>query len=75
MERIIEISHMSLEIDADFERFTGTLEESLGRIDTSIYEDFETDSQSVISVIEGLTREGWGHSTFLEVIRSCFTLL
>jgi hypothetical protein len=72
MERIIEISHMSLEIDADFERFTGTLEESLGRIDTSIYEDFETDSQSVI---EGLTREGWGHSTFLEVIRSCFTLL
>jgi cytochrome c peroxidase len=34
---------MSLEIIADFERFTETLEEALSRFDTFLYEDLGTD--------------------------------
>jgi hypothetical protein len=43
MERTIEVRHVSLEINADFEHFTQTLEQSLGRFDYSLYKDLETD--------------------------------
>ena len=36
MERKIEVRHVSLEIKADFESFTQTLEKSLGRFDYSL---------------------------------------
>lgn len=42
MERIIEVRHESMEVKADFERFTRKLEESLGRFDDSYYQDIET---------------------------------
>jgi hypothetical protein len=35
MERTIEVRHVSLEIDADFESFARILEQSLGRFDYS----------------------------------------
>src|SRR5213594_1907769 len=47
MERSIEVRHVSLEINADFESFTQTLEQSLGRFDYSLYRDLETDPRSV----------------------------
>jgi len=47
MERKIEVRHVSLEINADFESFTQTLEQSLGRFDYSVYKDLETDPRSV----------------------------
>jgi uncharacterized protein (DUF302 family) len=47
MERNIEVRHVSLEIDSDFERFTRTLEEALGRFDEALLEDLETDPRSV----------------------------
>ena len=47
MERTIEIRHLSLELDADFESFTQALEESLGRFDYSLFKDIETDPRSV----------------------------
>lgn len=42
MERIIEVRHESLEVKADFDRFTSNLEASLGRFDDSYYKDIET---------------------------------
>ncbi|HEY3274060.1 MAG TPA: DUF302 domain-containing protein [Methanocella sp.] len=42
MESIIEVRHESTEVNADFERFTGNLEGSLGRFDDSLYEGIET---------------------------------
>jgi hypothetical protein len=36
MERKIEVRHVSLEIDADFDSFTQTLEQALGRFDNSL---------------------------------------
>lgn len=47
MERKIEVRHMSLEIHADFESFTPTLEQSLGRFGDALYKDLETDPRSV----------------------------
>jgi uncharacterized protein (DUF302 family) len=47
MERTIEVRHVSLEINADFEHFTQTLEQSLGRFDYSLLKDLETDPRSV----------------------------
>jgi uncharacterized protein (DUF302 family) len=47
MERKIEVRHVSLEISADFESFTQTLEQSLGRFDYSLSKDLETDPRSV----------------------------
>jgi uncharacterized protein (DUF302 family) len=47
MERKIEVRHVSLEIDADFESFARTLEQSLGRFDSSLNKDFETNPRSV----------------------------
>ncbi len=47
MEHTIEVRHVSLELKADFERFTQALERSLGRFDHSLYKDLETDPRSV----------------------------
>ncbi len=47
MERKIEVRHVSLEIDADFDSFTQTLEQALGRFDNSLYKDLGTDPRSV----------------------------
>ena len=47
MEHTIEVRHVSLELKADFERFTQALERSLGRFDYSLYKDLETDPRSV----------------------------
>ena len=47
MERTIEVRHVSLELKADFERFTEALERALGRFDYSLYKDLETDPRSV----------------------------
>ncbi len=43
MERTIEVRHISLEVDADFESFAKNLERSLGRFDDSMYKGLETD--------------------------------
>ena len=57
MERKIEVRHISLEIHADFESFTHTLEQSLGRFDYALYKDLETDPQSVEKRLKELTGE------------------
>ena len=54
MERTIEVRHVSLEIDADFESFTQALERSLGRFDYSLYKDLETDPRSVEERLKAL---------------------
>jgi uncharacterized protein (DUF302 family) len=52
MERTIEVRHVSLEINADFESFTHSLEQSLGRFEYSLYEDIDTDPQFVEKRLE-----------------------
>ncbi|HEY3422821.1 MAG TPA: DUF302 domain-containing protein [Methanocellaceae archaeon] len=52
MERIIEVRHISLEVDADFESFTKNLERSLGRFDDSMYKGLETDPAIVQKRLE-----------------------
>jgi uncharacterized protein (DUF302 family) len=42
MERTIEVRHMSLEVNTDFESFTHNFEQSLGRFDPSLVRDLET---------------------------------
>jgi uncharacterized protein (DUF302 family) len=57
MERTIEVRHVSLEVNADFESFTRILEEFLGRFDYSLYKDLETDPQSVEQRLKALAGE------------------
>ena len=52
MERIIEVRHESMEVNADFERFTRNLEESLGRFDDSFYEGIENNPDKVRERLE-----------------------
>lgn len=52
MEHIIEVRHESLEVNADFDRFTRSLEESLGRFDSSLYENVETAPDKVRERLE-----------------------
>jgi len=47
MERKIEVRHVSLVINADFEHFTQTLEQSLGRVESFLFEGIDTDPRSV----------------------------
>ena len=47
MERAIEIRHVSVEVNADFDSFTEALAQLLGRFDSSLNKDFETDPRSV----------------------------
>jgi uncharacterized protein (DUF302 family) len=42
LERTIEVRHMSLETNTDFERFTQNFEQSLGRFDPCLVADLET---------------------------------
>jgi uncharacterized protein (DUF302 family) len=42
MERTIEVQHVSVEMNADFERFTRGLERSLGRFDEALLKELET---------------------------------
>ena len=57
MERKIEVRHVSLEINADFESFTQTLEKCLGRFDSSVQKDLETDPRSVEKRLEASAGE------------------
>jgi uncharacterized protein (DUF302 family) len=43
MEHIIEVRHVSLELYVDFDDFTQTLEQSLGRFDEALLKGVETD--------------------------------
>lgn len=52
MEHIIEVCHVSLEVNADFEHFTGSLERLLGRFNDSLYEDLEIDPAKVRERLE-----------------------
>ena len=47
MERAIEIRHVSVEVNADFDSFTEALAQLLGRFDSSLNKDFETNPRSV----------------------------
>ncbi|HEX9444783.1 MAG TPA: DUF302 domain-containing protein [Candidatus Binatia bacterium] len=47
MESKIEIRHVSLKVDSEFDSFTQALERLLGRFDYSFYNDLETDPRSV----------------------------
>ena len=42
MERTIEVQHVSVEMNVDFERFTVGLERSLGRFDEALLKELET---------------------------------
>ncbi len=52
MEHVIEVLHISIKVDADFERFTKNLERSLGRFDDSMYQSLETDPAIVQKRLE-----------------------
>jgi uncharacterized protein (DUF302 family) len=58
MERTIEVRHVSMEVNADFERFTQNLERSLSRFDPSLYKGLETDPLSVQKRLEKAAGEG-----------------
>jgi uncharacterized protein (DUF302 family) len=47
VERSIAVRHISLEIKADFDRFTRALEHALGRFDEVLLAELDTDPQSV----------------------------
>ena len=47
MENTVEIRHVSLKINADFEDIVQMLEQSLGRFNNTFLDDLETDPQSV----------------------------
>lgn len=57
MEREIQVRHVSVEVNADFESFTQTLEQSLGWFDYSLYKDLESDPQSVEKRLAALAGE------------------
>ena len=48
MERSITVRHISLEIKADFDRFTRALDHALGRFDELLLAELDTDPQSVL---------------------------
>lgn len=52
MEHTIEVQHVTLEVDADFESFTGALERSLGRFDNSMYKGLENNPAAVRKRLE-----------------------
>lgn len=52
MERTIEVDHISLEVDSDFESFTKNLERLLGRFDDAMYKGLETDPATVQKRLE-----------------------
>ena len=52
MERTIEVRHESMKINADYERFTRSIERLLGRFDDSLYEGIETAPDKVRERIE-----------------------
>jgi len=52
MESTIEVRHISLKIDADFEDFTKNLERLLGRFDDAMYQGLETDPATVQKRLE-----------------------
>jgi len=52
MERTIEVRHISIEVNADYEGFTQNLERALGSFDPSLYDDLETDPSSVKKRLE-----------------------
>jgi uncharacterized protein (DUF302 family) len=47
VEHTIEIRHVFLEMDVDFEHFTRTFEQSLGRFDEDLLAELENDPRSV----------------------------
>ena len=57
MEHAIEVHHVSLELYADFEDFTQTLEQSLGRFDDTLLKGVETDPGTVEERIVGAAGE------------------
>jgi uncharacterized protein (DUF302 family) len=57
MERTIEVRHVSLEVNADFESFTRELEQSIGHLDPSIFKDLEKDPAGVERRINELAGE------------------
>lgn len=52
MERIIEVRHVLVKINAGFEEFTINLERSLGRFDDSLYKDLESAPLTVLKRLE-----------------------
>ena len=42
MERTIEVRHVSVELNTNFDRLTGVLERALGRFDEALLKDLET---------------------------------
>jgi uncharacterized protein (DUF302 family) len=52
MEHTIEVRHISLEINAGFERLTRAIEQFLGRFDDVLLEELETNPRSVEERLE-----------------------
>jgi uncharacterized protein (DUF302 family) len=57
MERTIEVQHLSLEVEADFESFTRNLEQLLGRFEYTHYEGVETEPAEVQKRLEAAAGE------------------
>ena len=57
MERKIEVRHVSLKWIPNFESFSPNIEKSLGRLDSSLAKDLETDPRSVEKRLEASAGE------------------
>jgi uncharacterized protein (DUF302 family) len=57
LERTIEVRHMSLETNTDFERFTQNFERSLGRFDPCLVADLETAPEEAQKRLEKAAEE------------------
>jgi uncharacterized protein (DUF302 family) len=47
MKRTIQVSHLTLDINADFDRFTQKLEQMLGRFNPALFDRLESDRRAV----------------------------
>ena len=72
MERKIEVRHVSLTINVDFESFTKTLEQSVARFESSFLEGLDTDPRSVE---ERIKKAAGGDNLMLFNVRDHGTLL
>src|SRR5208283_310897 len=72
MERKIEVRHVSLRINVDFESFTKTLEQSLNRFESSLLQGLDTDP---LSVKERIKKASGGDDLMLFNVRDHGKLL
>ncbi len=52
MEKVVEIQHVLLEIDADFDNFTRAIEQSLGQFEDVLLKDLDTAPSKTVELLK-----------------------